>query len=536
MKLYELIQDNKSSLISKLLYYSEKYNLKQYYNADTKTWSYPLDTLTRYICLILETDDFSSKLTSSTEQMYKFMSDIGIGNILNHYKIKIDLGTFLHTVKCYRHAYVDTILSLDITCEEKLNYTYLLESIFDNLEIFSCSEWNKTSNSEIKFNTLSEITSALIFMHDFDKLVYVNSAVEQITGYTKDEALEIGFINMIHPNYLDEFKSYLLNKDIDSYSPPTYEVKLITKNNIEKWLEFNQGYIHFGNKPLVLGIAFDVSSRKKIEEENKKLHQAMEYDKLKTEFFTNLSHEFRTPLNVIMSSIQLLDLLIPTNASSSFKKYISIIKQNGYRLTRLINNLLDITSIECGHIDVHFERWDIISYIEDIILCSVKYAEDKGIMIVFDTDVEEKIIAFDKDKIARIILNLISNSIKFINHGGYIYINIYVKENSVTISVKDTGIGIPEENHSIIFNNFIKVDKSLSRKQEGSGIGLTLVKSFVEIHKGKLYLMSKSGRGCEVTIEIPTALEPTLSPNGNIYNRIGNDYIETVQIELSDIY
>ncbi|QGU94211.1 PAS domain S-box protein [Clostridium bovifaecis] len=486
--------------------------------------------------MISETDDFSSKSSASIDQMYKFMSDIGIDNILNHYRSKIDLGTFLHTIKCYRHAYIDTIISSNILYKEKLNYSYLLERVFDNLEIFSCSQWNKTSNSEIKFNTLSEITSALIFMHDFDKLIYVNSAVEQITGYTKDEALEIGFINMIHPSYLDEFKNYLLNKDITSCSSPTFEVKLVTKNNIEKWLEFNQGYIHFGDRPLILGIAFDVSNRKKVEEENKKLHQAMEYDKLKTEFFTNLSHEFRTPLNVIMSSIQLLDILAPTNTSSSFKKYISIMKQNGYRLTRLINNLLDITSIECGHINAHFEHCDIVSYIEDIVLSSVKYAKNKDITIVFDTDIEEKIIVFDKDKVARIILNLISNSIKFTDQGGYIYINIYTKENSVTISVKDTGIGIPEEKHSIIFNNFIKVDRSLSRRQEGSGIGLALVKSLVEVHKGKLYLRSKSGRGCEVAIEIPANLEPTISSTDSIHCHIGNSYIETVQVELSDIY
>jgi signal transduction histidine kinase len=111
--------------------------------------------------------------------------------------------------------------------------------------------------------------------------------------------------------------------------------------------------------------------------------------------------------------------------------------------------------------------------------------QKENINLIFDTTVEEKIMTFDSRKLERILLNLLSNSVKFTKPGGSIYVTVYDKKNSVIISVKDTGVGIAKEKQKIIFEKFIQVDKSLSRKHEGSGIGLFLVKSLVEMHKGK---------------------------------------------------
>ncbi|ELP58679.1 PAS/PAC sensor signal transduction histidine kinase [Clostridium pasteurianum DSM 525 = ATCC 6013] len=269
------------------------------------------------------------------------------------------------------------------------------------------------------------------------------------------------------------------------------------------------------------------------------MEKAIEYDRLKTEFFSNISHELRTPLNILLSSLQVLNLYLnkkPCDIKSS-QKYTNIMKQNCFRLLRLINNLLDITKIDSGFYQLNLYNHDIVSIVEDITLSVADYLKDKKINIIFDTDIEEKIIACDEEKIERIILNLLSNSIKFTDANGTININIYDGKDSIKICVKDDGIGIPKEKLDTIFNRFIQVDKSLTRNNKGTGIGLALVKSLVELHNGKIYVQSEYGKGTEFTILLPN----TIKNNCNLYdssqkNCPQNGKIEKMDIEFSDIY
>ena len=161
-------------------------------------------------------------------------------------------------------------------------------------------------------------------------------------------------------------------------------------------------------------------------------------------------------------------------------------KQNCYRLIRLVNNLLDIVKYDSGFITPNMQNENIIYAVEAIAMSIVPYAESKGIKLIFDTDTEEKIIACDVDKIERIILNLLSNALKFTDRGGYIYITTTDNEDKVEISVRDTGIGIPADKKEFIFERFTQVNKALKRNHEGTGIGLSLVKSFVELHGGEI--------------------------------------------------
>jgi signal transduction histidine kinase len=136
-------------------------------------------------------------------------------------------------------------------------------------------------------------------------------------------------------------------------------------------------------------------------------------------------------------------------------------------------------------------------------LSVAEFAKNKGISLIFDTEVEEKIMACDVDNIERIMLNLLSNSIKYTKPGGNIYVNIYDNEEAVTVSVKDTGIGIPKDKLKIIFERFMQVDSSLKRESEGSGIGLALVKSLVEKQGGEIWLRSEEGLGTDFSLKFP---------------------------------
>ncbi len=173
---------------------------------------------------------------------------------------------------------------------------------------------------------------------------------------------------------------------------------------------------------------------------------------------------------------------------------------------RLINNLLDTTKLDSGYLKLNLVNCNIVNLVEEITLSVVYYAESKNINIIFDTDVEEKIMAVDPDKIERIVLNLLSNAIKFTGSGGNIYVTVKDFEDNIIISVKDTGIGIPEDKIENIFDRFVQVDKTLRRNKEGSGIGLYLVKSFVNMHEGTIDIQSEIGKGSEFIINIPVNL------------------------------
>lgn len=273
-----------------------------------------------------------------------------------------------------------------------------------------------------------------------------------------------------------------------------------------------------------------------IKSENK-LSEMLEYDKLKTEFFANISHELRTPLNVIWSTLQLVEMLKNNNQLELCMKkdYHSVMKQNCLRLIRLINNLIDITKIDGNYLTLELYNQNIVSVIEDIVMSVVNYAESHEITLVFDTDVEEKIMAFDSDKMERIVLNLLSNAIKFTPKGGEIDVTINDLGNYIRISVKDTGVGIPKEELSNIFERFTQVDKSLSRQNEGSGIGLSLVKSLVALHEGNIYVKSEYGFGSEFIIELPAKLKEDCKLKTEEYSS-DSKYVDRINIEFSDIY
>jgi len=276
------------------------------------------------------------------------------------------------------------------------------------------------------------------------------------------------------------------------------------------------------------------------EETSRRVEELMAYDKVKTEFFANLSHELRTPLNVICSTIQLIKSLDGTKelGDEKIKYYINIMNQNSLRLLRLINNIIDTTKIEADYISIQLKNGDIVYVVEEISQSVAEYIKNHGITLIFDTDVEEKIIAFDEEKIERIMLNLLSNAVKFTKRNGSILVNIYDKGEFVEISIKDTGIGIPKDKLEFIFERFAQIDKSTSRQNEGSGIGLALVKSLVEMHGGEIHAFSMEGKGSEFIITLPVRIVDTTIAENNLKNKevFETNYDENLSIEFSDIY
>ena len=260
------------------------------------------------------------------------------------------------------------------------------------------------------------------------------------------------------------------------------------------------------------------------------------YNELKSQFYMTISHELKTPLNIILGAVQLIEKLDKSNIdefSDKLNKYLGISRQNSYRLLRLINNLIDLNKIEGNHLIPNLRNDNIIRVIENITLSVVEYARLKNLSLVFDTEVEEKVMAFDSDKIERIMLNLISNAIKFTEEKGIIEVHIYDKGEKILISVKDSGIGIPLDMQEQVFDYFVQVDTTLQRKIEGSGIGLSIVKSLVELHGGCIWINREYTEGSEFLIELPVILveQDTLKSQDTLVSNV-----ERINIEFSDIY
>lgn len=262
-------------------------------------------------------------------------------------------------------------------------------------------------------------------------------------------------------------------------------------------------------------------------------------ENFRNQFFANISHELKTPLNIIFSCIQLLNSKDSTDYYSlgkSYANYSNVIKQNCYRMIRLINNIVDINKIDSGFMHMDFHNYEIVSLVENITMSVVPYVKSKKINITFDTLIEELEIKCDSDSIERIVLNLLSNSIKFTNENGNILVYMSADDNFVTISVKDDGIGIEEEKQSRIFDIFVQGDNSLTRKKEGSGIGLSLVKSLVTLHNGQVYLESSENIGTKITVKIPNIKLDNDEFISHELDNTSNSIVSKIHIEFSDIY
>ncbi|WP_160689297.1 PAS domain-containing sensor histidine kinase [Clostridium sp. C2-6-12] len=466
----------------------------------------------------------------------------------------------------YKHNYEEIkkinelLIKENKRLEEKANRGYKqIEEITLELKDFNLmleeeiAERNKTEEalkeSERQFRyALEEAPLPIMLYTETGEVKKINRTWTEFTGYSIEDIPTISKWSAIS----EVFEEELNNEDVDKLfslhrrqNNGEYYVK--TKNGLTRIWNFYSAYIgkmQDGHK-LLMRVAIDITERKhmeelekSVEEERKKIYEIKEYDRIKTEFFSNISHELRTPINVIFSALQMHEIKLRDCSfqDSNFYKYTNIMKQNCYRLLRLVNNIIDITKIDSGYFDMNEANVDIINLVENITLSVADYIENKGLSLIFDTEIEEKNITCDPEKIERIILNLLSNAVKFTPSGGEITVNIEDFNENICIRVKDTGRGIPEDKIDDIFKRFIQVDKSLTRDCEGSGIGLSLVKCLVELHDGTISAESELGKGTEFIINIPCRLSEDICEENRSGESIGQNLIERINLEFSDIY
>lgn len=265
----------------------------------------------------------------------------------------------------------------------------------------------------------------------------------------------------------------------------------------------------------------------------KKYIELYEHKEVQEDFILNISHDLRSPLSVILGILQCYKS--DYSESLKVKEHMDSIKRNCYKILKLINNIIDSTKLQQKHFKINRQNIDIINLIEWNVSAIDKYAKMKNISLVFDTNVEECIAAVDISAFDRIIMNLISNAIKFSKENSCIFVNIWKDEKKITISVRDEGTGIPKNEQKTIFNRFIQSTKNSKSEYSGSGIGLDLVANLVKAHEGSIELESTEGVGSEFKVKIPII---KLEDNFEEVNKSRdlNSKVDIFEVEFSDIY
>jgi signal transduction histidine kinase/AraC-like DNA-binding protein len=240
----------------------------------------------------------------------------------------------------------------------------------------------------------------------------------------------------------------------------------------------------------------------------KETEKLQELDKIKTNFFTNISHEFRTPLTLILGP---LEKLMSENKNEYIQSQYILIQKNANNLLKLINQLLDLSSIDAGKMKLNIEKGDAVAFIKGITASFNPLVEIKNIKLKFYSKLEKINTYFDKDKLEKIISNLLSNAVKFTNERGEISVSVSLNSKNdnegIEINVEDSGIGIPSDDLKNIFDRFSKANNSSTLG--GTGIGLALVKELVDLHNGSISIKSEINKGTKFKISLPLKIEYT---------------------------
>ncbi|MGA2408615.1 MAG: ATP-binding protein [Bacteroidales bacterium] len=346
------------------------------------------------------------------------------------------------------------------------------------------------------------------------KIIEVNDAFTSVLGFTREEAIANSVIGLNLWVDIEERK-WVISTLLDGGDVAEKEFLFRKKNGEIYTGLFSSKIINLNNEPHLISSIYDITERKKTELELiKAKEKAEESDRLKSTFLTNMSHEIRTPMNGILGFTELLKE--PNLTSDDQQDFIQIIQISGARMLNTINNIVDVSKIESGLIQVDIKETNINEKMEFTYKFFKPEVEIKGLQFFFKNTLpsKEAIIKTDNEKVYGIMTNLIKNAIKF-TYEGSIEFGYEKKGNYLEFFVKDTGIGIPKNQKELIFERFRQGSESHNRGYEGSGLGLSIAKSYVEMLGGEIWVESEEGKGSIFYFTIP-------------YNAVSEEKIEII--------
>ena len=324
-------------------------------------------------------------------------------------------------------------------------------------------------------------------------------------------------------------KNYM-NVEIKEFST---EIEIIDKYGKLRDYEVCLSNVEENKRILVF---FDLTEIIKQREEIVKIEKKLKEESINDEFYSNISHELRTPINVIYSALQLNEVYLNDNKLNKINNNNNIIKQNCLRLIRTINNFIDSNKLSEGFLESDLKVYNIVDIIENLILSCDSYMKFKKTKLIYDPHYEEIYLNCDKDYIERIMLNILSNSLKHGKENGNICVGTRIENNNIIIEVLNDADTIPESKRNDIFDKFTKVNSSFNRPSEGSGLGLYLTKGLVELHGGTISITPGPLYGNLYKIALPYNKNIQVKGNYSNHNITVDELQQKIDIEFSDIY
>ncbi len=359
--------------------------------------------------------------------------------------------------------------------------------------------------SERRFRLLAENITDTLFLHDFDgKIIDVNEHACNNLGYTREELLALSIQDIdqdvISGGHLEQWEQMVPGE------PITLEGVHRRKDGTTFSVEIRLMVFESGGERLMLGVVRDITERKRSEEELKKAKEEAETaNKSKSDFLANMSHEIRTPMNAV---IGMAGLMLDTPLDTEQKEYLGIIRSSSDALLQVINDVLDFSKIEAGKMDFEVLDFDLRTAMNETIILPAMAAQKKGIEFIYEIDSEvPSLLRGDPGRLRQIVLNLTNNAVKFTEEGEVVVRISLEKETKTHVElrfvIKDTGIGMSNDDIKKVFQSFHQVDASTTRKYGGTGLGLAISKKLTELIGGQISVESLKEKGTTFQFTVP---------------------------------
>ncbi|WP_292467839.1 ATP-binding protein [Methanolobus sp.] len=421
---------------------------------------------------------------------------LGAVGFITHITItnKITYSRFKHLIDEIRHLQKSGNLSSRIMVDGNDEVNWIADNV--NGMLVSLQE------KEGKYHSLFEQSNDAIIVFDSDGLILdANSRTSELLGYEKSMLFELYVSSLspvgYSPTAVDIFEETLHKGSVKS----EIKIKLFDDRVIDA--DISSSVIN-KEEGTVQAIVRDITEKKRSEETL--LYAKMEAEaanRTKSEFLANMSHELRTPLNSVIGFSDMLLLETFGKLNEKQKRHVRNVSNSGKHLLTLINDILDLSKVEAGKMELCVEDIRTASLLSEAVRITSPLASKKEIILISNIDPQLVSIKADRKKLNQVLLNLLSNAIKFTPENGKVTIEVELDVENIRFAVKDTGIGISKNDQEFLFHEFTQIDSAQNRKYEGTGLGLALVKKFVEMHGGKVWVESELGKGSSFYFEIP---------------------------------
>jgi PAS domain S-box-containing protein len=381
--------------------------------------------------------------------------------------------------------------------------------------------------SEEGFRKLFEQSNDAIFIHQAGRIIDVNQRACEMLGYGKEQLLTMEIADLYpQEGFTESSKKITTPQGLNSIESILFETVFRKADGTVVAVEISSAIIDREHK-VIQGIARDITERKRTEAELQKAKEEAETaNRTKTEFLASMSHEIRTPMNAI---IGMADLLLETQLTPDQQQYVQVFQSAGENLLTIINDIIDISKVEAGHVQLETIDFDLTDIIEKICDVMAVRAHEKGLELVYSAmpDVPTDLLG-DPTRLRQILVNLIGNAIKFTEKGQvFIQVESHGQKNGnieLLFSITDTGIGIAPEQIGTVFDAFTQADSSITRKYGGTGLGLSISKQLVALMGGHMMVESKPGQGSTFSFTAQFGIQT--EPKG---------YIEKIALDMKGV-